>query len=613
MRGPKLIALGLGLLGLSCGVFYRPSEEAEAPVWTQSLLAFDENAGLLFVAHQDASRVVALRAADGGKAWETAVGRGPRFLDLKGGWRRELLVSCGGSGEVWRLDARTGRVLDRLAVGANPRGFALVGGRYLAVALYPLHQLAIWDLPSRRRIATVDVPRFPTAVRAGRGKDGEEVLYVGNFFDGRITVVDPRAWKVKSTLRAVDKANQVSALAVADRGRTLFIPHIVSNTGQFEFHLANTIFPVVSVVDTAAGAATKLDIGFIDTPVNGPESLAVLPGRGLIVSVNSRSDDLSVIHRPSSLAAGHVDVGRFPLGIVVERGERRAFVANAFEHTISAIDLETLKETGRWRYGQEVLPPLLARGRDLFNNANTVQMVLNQWIVCSNCHPDGHSDGRVWKLPGKPALRTKDLHGLASTLPAGWLASQDEMQDEEVFIRDFMLGNGLSPTPPHPKLGKPNAGLSKDLEALTAYVYSLRFQPSPYLENGALSASAEHGRRLFESPAVGCAKCHPAPYYTVSRLQDNPRFASLLEPNPTQLPPVDVPSLLGLYMQPRLLHDARADRPREVVQRWNQGNRHGNTRGLSRRDLNDLEAFLLSLPYEPPKPPAGVQRASLAP
>ena len=173
MRGPKLIALGLGLLALSCGVFYRPAGNVEAPVWTQSLLAFDESTGLLLVAHQDASRVVALRSADGGKAWETPVGRGPRFLDLQGdGRRKELLVSCGGSGEVWRLDARTGRVLDRLAVGASPRGFAVVGGRYLAVALYPLHRLAVWDLRSRRRVATVAVPRFPTAVRAGRGEDG---------------------------------------------------------------------------------------------------------------------------------------------------------------------------------------------------------------------------------------------------------------------------------------------------------------------------------------------------------------------------------------------------------------------------------------------------------
>jgi DNA-binding beta-propeller fold protein YncE len=612
MRRPTLVVLGLGLLALvlACGVAFRPSH-VESPTWTQSPLAFDEDAGLLIVAHRDASRVVALTAATGRKAWETEVGRGPRFLDLAAsGRRREVLVSCAGSGEVWRLDARTGRVRDRLAVGANPRGFALVGGRYLAVALYPLHRLAVWDLESRRRVASVDVPWFPTAVRAA---PQEEILYVGHFYDGKITVVDTRAWKVKSHLQADAKTNQVSALAVGDRGRSIFIPHVITNNELPELHLANTVFPVVSVLDTATRAAKRLDLAFIDTPVSGPEALAVLPRRGVIIAVNSRSDDLSLIHRESSLAAGHLEVGRFPLGIVVERDEARAFVANTFEHTISAIDLASLKEMGRFRYGEEVLPPNLARGRDLFNNANTVQMVLNQWIVCSNCHPDGHSDGRVWKLPGKPPLRTKDLHGLASTLPAGWLASQDEMHDEEVFIRDFMLGNGLSPKPPYPKLGKPNTGLSKDLDALSDYVYSLRFEPSPYLENGRLSTAAERGRRLFESAAVGCATCHPAPYYTVSRLADNPRFAKLLEPDPTPLPPVDVPSLLGVYMQPRLLHDARARRPREVFARWNQGDRHGRTSGLGRRDLDDLDAFLLSLPFEEPRRPAGGPQIAGAP
>ncbi len=599
MRGPALLALGLGICSLACGVGSRSSKQ-EVPVWSQSLLAFDEDEDLLFVAHRDAARVVGLEAATGRKVWETAVGRWPQYLDLGSGDRHnELLVSCSGSGEVWRLEARSGRVLDRLAVGPDPRGFALVGDRYLAVALYSLHQLAVWDLSSRRQVAALDVPWFPTAVRAG---GGEVSLYIGHFYDGKVTVVDSRTWKVKTAFQATADANQVSALAVADRGRTLYIPHIVDNTEQPEIHLANTIFPVVSVVDVATRVTKRLNLAFIDTPVNGPEALAVLPKRALIISVNSRSDDLSLVDRTTSLAVGHIEVGRFPLGIVAERDEQRVFVANAFEHTISVIDLVTLKETGRWRYGQEVLPPNLARGRDLFNNANTVRMVLNQWIVCSNCHPGGHSDGRIWHLPGKPALRTKDLHGLVNTLPAGWLATQDEMQDEEVFIRKFLLGIGLSPTPPNPELGKSNAGLSADLEALSAYVYSLRFEPSPYLVNGTLSAAAERGRRLFESPMVGCSGCHPPPFYTLSRLIDNPRFAKLLEPDPTPLPPVDVPSLLGLYMQPRLLHDGRATRPREIFQRWNQGNRHGHTQGLSPRDLDDLEAFVLSLPYEPPKP-----------
>jgi hypothetical protein len=613
MRGTALVVLSLGLLALvlACGVAYRPSK-VELPAWSQSMLAFDERDGLLLVAHRDAALVVGMQAATGRKVWETEVGREPRFLDLAAsGRRQDVLVSCAGSGEIWRLDARTGRVLDRLAVGANPRGFALVGDRYLAVALYPLHQLAVWDLESRRRVASVDVPWFPTAVRVAGEQN--ETIYVGHFYDPKVTVVDTRTWKVKTHLKTDAKSNQVSALAVGDGGRTLFIPHVISNNELPELHLANTIFPVVSVVDTAARTAKRLDLSFIDTPVSGPEALAVLPKRNLIIAVNSRSDDLSLIHRESSLSAGHIEVGRFPLGIVAARDEGRVFVANAFEHTISTIDLATFKELGRWRYGKEVLPPQLARGRDLFNNANTVQMVLNQWIVCSNCHPDGHSDGRVWQLPGKPPLRTKDLHGQASTLPGGWLASQDEMQDEEVFIRDFMLGNGLSPKPPHPKLGKPNAGLSKDLEALTAYVYSLRFEPSPYLQNGTLSPAAERGRKLFESPAVGCATCHPAPFYTVSRLNDNPRFAKLLEPDPTPLPPVDVPSLLGVYMQPRLLHDGRAGRPREIFERWNQSNRHGQTRGLSRKDLDDLEAFLLSLPFPEPQQPTGGAQIAGAP
>ena len=62
--------------------------------------------------------------------------------------------------------------------------------------------------------------------------------------------------------------------------------------------------------------------------------------------------------------------------------------------------------------------------------------------------------------------------------------------------------------------------------------------------------------------------------------------------------PIDVPSLLGIYLRPRFLHDGRAERLVDIFQRWNASDRHSHTSDLSSQDLEDIEAFLVSLPYE---------------
>lgn len=567
-----------------------------SPRWTQSILDIWPQRGLLFVAYRDAGLVAALDVLDGARVWESPVGRAPGRLSLieRPGHPAELFVSCAGSGEVWVLDPATGAMRRRLAVGPTPRGFAVVGGRSLVTALWAVHQVSVWDLDTGRERARVPVHRFPAAVAVAA--DGREI-YVAHFFDGHLTVLDPAGFQAAGSIEGDRAINQPAGLLPLADGH-LLIPHLVANDDHELIHLANTIFPVVSVVDTAARRylpARRLGLAFIDRPVNGPEALAVYRGGTALVSVNSRSNDLSLIDLRTSLALGHVEVGRYPLGIVIDPSESRAFVANANEQTVSVVDLGALREVTRWTYGREVLPPQVARGRDLFDDADSPRMALNQWLSCSSCHPDGGSDGRAWRQPGKPRLRTKDLRGLVDTLPAGWLASQDEMQDEELFIRSFHRGTGLSPKPPNPPLGPPNAGLSPDLDALAAYVYSLRFEPSPWLENGRLSASARRGRDLFQSPALGCARCHPSPTYTISAPGPDRRVAGVLDPEPSPVPPVDVPSLRGLYAQPRLLHDGRAGSPAEIFTRWNRADRHGHTAHLTPSQLQDLENFLLSL------------------
>jgi cytochrome c peroxidase len=58
---------------------------------------------------------------------------------------------------------------------------------------------------------------------------------------------------------------------------------------------------------------------------------------------------------------------------------------------------------------------------------------------------------------------------------------------------------------------------------------------------------------------------------------------------------LDVPSLLSVSSTPPYLHDGRARSLRAVITDQNPDNLHGDTRGLSEAEQNDLLTFLKSL------------------
>ena len=81
--------------------------------------------------------------------------------------------------------------------------------------------------------------------------------------------------------------------------------------------------------------------------------------------------------------------------------------------------------------------PEWVRGKVLFNTADP-PMTSRRWIACSSCHPDGHTDGRVWQNP-EGLRKTPALFGLAHTHPLHWSADRDEVQDFEYTIRGRLM------------------------------------------------------------------------------------------------------------------------------------------------------------------------------
>jgi hypothetical protein len=310
---------------------------------------------------------------------------------------------------------------------------------------------------------------------------------------------------------------------------------------------------------------------------------------------------------------GAVTVGQNPRAIRLSPDGKLAYIYNALDFAVSIHDAENMRRLATVKVCAPPKTPEWVRGKILFNTA-LPPMTSRLWIACSSCHPDGHSDGRVWQNP-EGLRKTTAFFGMAHTHPLHWSADRDEVQDFEYTIRGrLMQGRGLLHESIKPKVGVEKteldeklAGRSADLDALAVYCNSFDFTLSPNIPApGKLSAAAERGKQLFFSTEVGCARCHSGPYYTDSRLERPFNLHDVgtgsQDTSEKMGPLYDTPTLLGIYRTPPYLHHGKAKTLRDVLTTFNKEDKHGKTSHLRAAQVDDLVEFLKSLPYQqPPK------------
>jgi hypothetical protein len=99
---------------------------------------------------------------------------------------------------------------------------------------------------------------------------------------------------------------------------------------------------------------------------------------------------------------------------------------------------------------------------------------------------------------------------------------------------------------------------------------------------------------IFESTQTQCSECHPPPIYTDLQVHD---VGTADAPGEWFGPLIDTPTLRFLYDSAPYLHDGSAPTLRDVLTTKNTDDQHGMTSHLTDQQLEDLETFLLSLPY----------------
>jgi hypothetical protein len=240
-------------------------------------------------------------------------------------------------------------------------------------------------------------------------------------------------------------------------------------------------------------------------------------------------------------------------------------------------------------------------------------------MSCASCHFGGVSDGRVWDFSdrGEGLRNTKPLLGVGGPGQGRlhWSANFDEVQDFERDIRDSLGGTGFMSADDWlvregDTFGVPAAGISPELDALSAFVLSMDQAPrSPFRNpDGSFSEQAERGRKVFER--AGCPRCHAAPTFTNSDGGELFDVGTLLPTSGHRLGGdligLDTPTLKGIWQSAPYLHDGRAATLRDVF--TIAGDAMGKVSDLSSTELDELVRYLQELDDVTEPPPRAMPK-----
>ncbi len=218
--------------------------------------------------------------------------------------------------------------------------------------------------------------------------------------------------------------------------------------------------------------------------------------------------------------------------------------------------------------GPDVLEHDAAAGRRLFFSAVDGRMASSgAGVSCSTCHTQGRNDGLTWTFTNG-VRQTPSLSGPVSlTTPVTWTDNVPSIADEATITSQGRMGGvGLS---------------SRDADRIQAFVDGLRYADVPL--HGSDDAALARGRALFERADTACATCHTAPLYADN---DDHDIYGLVG--------VNTPTLIGIAATAPYLHDGSLASVRDVLELSRSGVM-GDTAALTAAEMDDLEAFVLSL------------------
>ncbi len=578
---------------------------------SNSLMDISADGQLLACSNRDSGTVTIVDLNTHRVLREIPVGEKPEGVSFVGE-TTQVAVAVYAEDVIKILNASTGEITAVIPVFDEPYGVVSnqAGDRLLVTLDYPGRVVTI-DPAAQSVIASHEVGQF---VRGIALDANEATAYVTEYYTAKTIAVEISTGRLKDEWAGASTDNLLRQITLHPTRPKAYVPHIRSRVTAV--HGEGSIFPYVSVIDTASGKGRRrkrvpMDAFLGNRVTANPWEIAVTPnGQQLFVVFGGTNDMfackvLDDNYRELSYRK-LIQLGANPRAVRVSPDGNTVYVYNALDFNVVGYSTQSLDRIAEIQVTENPLSQPQLEGKKLFYSA-LQPMVGRRWISCSSCHPDGDPDGRTWHNP-EGLRNTQSLAGMKWTHPIHWSADRDEVQDFEHTIRGpLMQGRGLIRGKVNESLSEPNRGLSDPLDALAAYSNSHKISLSPHAKSG-LSESAQRGRELFFSAKTNCSTCHSGPFFTDSI----PRAADEIvrhdvgtgQDDPSELmgPAYDTPTLLGIYRTAPYLHHGKAASLSEVLTKYNQGDRHGKTSHLKPDQIRDLVEFLKSLPYEDPDP-----------
>jgi len=401
----------------------------------------------------------------------------------------------------------------------------------------------------------------------------------------------------------------VRAVCLSPDGRYAYVTHVLGRyqlpTTQLERGWMNT--NALSIIDVSTlkrintvllddvdlGAANPWDVACtadgktLCVTLAGTHQVAVIDRAGL----HERLEQAAQGHRVTDVTSSAEDVpndlaflvglrrridltGNGPRGLAVIG--QTVYAAEYFSDTLGVADLDSqaYRNARSIALGPKHEPTAERQGEMFFHDA---RLCFQMWQSCSSCHPaDGRADGLNWDLLNDGLGNPKNTKSmlLAHQTPPAMVSGV--RGDAEAAVRAGIKHIQFAVRP------------EEDAQTIDAYLKALRPVPSPHLVDGKLSPAAQRGEKVFET--AGCAHCHPAPLYTNLKKYDvglgTGREAGM---------EFDTPTLVEVWRTAPYLHDGRAVTIEEVLTTFNKDDKHGKTSELTREEIADLTAYILSL------------------
>ncbi|GHT31943.1 hypothetical protein FACS189427_11430 [Planctomycetales bacterium] len=602
----------------------------------------------IYVVNYDAGEIAVLNAADNKIVSSFPVGKHPSSATLSADGKILYITTGDDKGTVQAIDAHTGKVIREVAAGHTPSALAITpDGKKLLVTNRFSTDVWEYDLPELKLIKKVKVVREPRGIVIT--PDGKKALVINSIPNdvcnipedenalidvaAAVSVIDITSGTVKN-IRLPNGSGSFNGMCISPDGRYAYLTEILARfqmpTTQVERGWMNTngigIIDLTKIDDPKGGFVNTVLLDDVDKGAANPYGITIsADGKQIFVAVSGTSElivvnavemhkKLDAVQNAPAEGTGRTEVPNdlaFLVGMkkrVILKGQgtrpvavigNNVYVGMYFNDTLQKIELAAADNPKIIEIPLGPKPEWTAarRGEIYWSDAS---LCFQQWQSCASCHPEARMDGYNWDLLNDGMGNPKNAKSLLLspyTTPSMWEGVRDnpelvsknakKIHNTDKWDTKTMGIECVRSGFEHILFTPPDENGCKDIDA---YIQSLAPAPSPYLVNGKLSEKAERGKKIFETPKVGCVECHPAPLFTDLKIHDvNTKCYYDRKES------FDTPTLIEVWRTAPYLHDGRYVNMKDVFVKGKHGDVNGGTEGLTNEQIDDLVEYILSL------------------